>query len=70
MKKTFIAGILVLSVLAFPVAGKAQLLDAIQQALIAAIDANKAAFEWGRQAAHRPGEMARRLNPGQVIEFK
>ena len=35
-----------------------------------AIDANKAAFEWGRQAAHRPGEMARRLNPGQVIEFK
>ncbi|WP_295526508.1 indolepyruvate ferredoxin oxidoreductase family protein [uncultured Pseudacidovorax sp.] len=35
-----------------------------------AIEANKAAFEWGRQAAHRPAEMAQRLNPGQVIEFK
>ncbi|MDQ7975390.1 MAG: 2-oxoacid:acceptor oxidoreductase family protein, partial [Rhodocyclaceae bacterium] len=35
-----------------------------------AIDANKAAFEWGRQAAHRPGDLAKRLNPGQVIEFK
>jgi len=35
-----------------------------------AIDANKAAFEWGRQAAHRPAELAKKLNPGQVIEFK
>jgi indolepyruvate ferredoxin oxidoreductase len=35
-----------------------------------AIDANKAAFAWGRQAAHRPADLAQRLNPGQVVEFK
>ena len=35
-----------------------------------AVDANKTAFEWGRQAAHRPAEMAQRLSPGQVVEFK
>ena len=35
-----------------------------------AIEANKAAFAWGRQAAHRPADMAQRLNPGQVVEFK
>ncbi|MFT4268347.1 MAG: indolepyruvate ferredoxin oxidoreductase family protein, partial [Xenophilus sp.] len=35
-----------------------------------AVQANQAAFEWGRQAAHRPAELARRLNPGQVIELR
>ncbi len=31
---------------------------------------NKAAFEWGRQAAVRPEELQKRVRPGQVIEFK
>ncbi|MDM0019895.1 indolepyruvate ferredoxin oxidoreductase family protein [Variovorax saccharolyticus] len=35
-----------------------------------AIDNNKAAFEWGRQAAERPTELRQRVQPGQVIEFK
>ena len=47
----------------------ASLMRAIELNAVA-VEANKAAFEWGRQAAHRPAEMAKRLNPGQVIEFK
>jgi len=35
-----------------------------------AVDQNKAAFEWGCQAAHRWDSVARLLSPGQVIEFK
>jgi indolepyruvate ferredoxin oxidoreductase len=35
-----------------------------------AIENNKAAFEWGRQAAVRPEELQKRVRPGQVIEFK
>jgi len=35
-----------------------------------AVDNNKAAFEWGRQAAVRPEELNKRIRPGQVIEFK
>ncbi|HEY2255623.1 MAG TPA: indolepyruvate ferredoxin oxidoreductase family protein [Variovorax sp.] len=35
-----------------------------------AVDNNKAAFEWGRQAAERLGELQKRVQPGQVIEFK
>ena len=35
-----------------------------------AIENNKAAFEWGRQAAQRPLEVQKRVQPGQIIEFK
>ncbi|MDE2604288.1 MAG: indolepyruvate ferredoxin oxidoreductase family protein [Burkholderiales bacterium] len=36
-----------------------------------AVEANKAAFEWGRRAAHDPQRVAALLAPGaQVIEFK
>jgi len=35
-----------------------------------AVDNNKTAFVWGRQAAQRPDEFAQRVQPGQVIEFK
>ncbi|MBW8891314.1 MAG: 2-oxoacid:acceptor oxidoreductase family protein, partial [Burkholderiales bacterium] len=35
-----------------------------------AVENNKAAFAWGRQAAVRPDELQKRLRPGQVIEFK
>jgi indolepyruvate ferredoxin oxidoreductase len=36
-----------------------------------AVDKNKAAFEWGRRAAHDPGRVAALMAPGaQVIEFK
>jgi indolepyruvate ferredoxin oxidoreductase len=35
-----------------------------------AIENNKSAFEWGRQAAVRPDELQKRVRPGQVIEFK
>jgi indolepyruvate ferredoxin oxidoreductase len=36
-----------------------------------AVDNNKAAFEWGRRAAHDPARVAALLAPGaQVIEFK
>jgi indolepyruvate ferredoxin oxidoreductase len=35
-----------------------------------AIENNKTAFEWGRQAAVRPEELQKRVRPGQVIEFK
>ncbi|MDB5846309.1 MAG: indolepyruvate ferredoxin oxidoreductase [Rhodoferax sp.] len=35
-----------------------------------AIDNNKTAFAWGRQAAERPDEFGKRVKPGQVVEFK
>jgi indolepyruvate ferredoxin oxidoreductase len=31
------------------------------------VDNNKAAFEWGRRAAHDPGAFDKLLNPGQVV---
>jgi len=33
------------------------------------VDNNKAAFEWGRRAAHDPGSVQTLLKPAQVIEF-
>jgi hypothetical protein len=35
-----------------------------------AIENNKTAFEWGRQAAHDPRNCKSGVRPGQVIEFK
>ncbi|MBC7438081.1 MAG: indolepyruvate ferredoxin oxidoreductase family protein, partial [Bdellovibrionales bacterium] len=35
-----------------------------------AVDNNKAAFEWGRRAAHDPALVQKLSAPGQVIEFK
>jgi indolepyruvate ferredoxin oxidoreductase len=35
-----------------------------------AVDNNKAAFEWGRRAAHDPAAVQKLSAPGQVIEFK
>ncbi|APW40246.1 indolepyruvate ferredoxin oxidoreductase [Rhodoferax koreense] len=35
-----------------------------------AIENNKTAFAWGRQAAQRPQEFVKRVSPGQVVEFK
>ncbi|MBK9235144.1 MAG: indolepyruvate ferredoxin oxidoreductase family protein [Rhodoferax sp.] len=35
-----------------------------------AVEQNKTAFEWGRQAAHNWSAVERLLDPGQVIEFK
>jgi indolepyruvate ferredoxin oxidoreductase len=34
------------------------------------VDRNKAAFEWGRRAAHDPASVEKLLAPAQVIEFK
>jgi len=47
----------------------ASLMRAIELNAVA-VDNNKAAFEWGRQAAQRPEELQKRVQPGQVIEFK
>ena len=47
---------------------KASLLRAIELNAVA-VDNNKAAFEWGRRAAHDSAAFERLLNPGQVIEF-
>jgi indolepyruvate ferredoxin oxidoreductase len=47
----------------------ASLMRAIELNAVA-IDNNKAAFEWGRQAAQRPDELHKRVQPGQIIEFK
>ncbi|MBU2408463.1 MAG: indolepyruvate ferredoxin oxidoreductase family protein, partial [Gammaproteobacteria bacterium] len=47
----------------------ASLMRAIELNAVA-VDNNKAAFEWGRQAAERPGDLQKRVRPGQVIEFK
>ncbi|MDD0839382.1 indolepyruvate ferredoxin oxidoreductase family protein [Curvibacter sp. HBC61] len=35
-----------------------------------AVDANKAAFHWGRQAAHNPAAVQGLLAPTQVLQFK
>ena len=47
----------------------ASLMRAIELNAVA-IDNNKAAFEWGRQAAQRPEDLRKRVSPGQVVEFK
>ncbi|CAN7676527.1 indolepyruvate ferredoxin oxidoreductase family protein [Variovorax sp. LjRoot290] len=47
----------------------ASLMRAIELNAVA-IENNKAAFEWGRQAAQRPEALQKRVSPGQVIEFK
>jgi indolepyruvate ferredoxin oxidoreductase len=47
----------------------ASLMRAIELNAVA-IENNKAAFEWGRQAAQRPDALQKRVSPGQVIEFK
>jgi indolepyruvate ferredoxin oxidoreductase len=49
--------------------GREAILRAIELNAVA-VDSNKAAFEWGRRAAHDPAAMASLLAPGQVIEFK
>ena len=45
---------------------QAALLRAIELNAVA-VDNNKAAFEWGRRAAHDPQAFERLLNPGQVV---
>ncbi len=45
---------------------QAALLRAIELNAVA-VDNNKAAFEWGRRAAHDPQAFDRLLNPGQVV---
>ncbi|MDR6854030.1 indolepyruvate ferredoxin oxidoreductase family protein [Variovorax guangxiensis] len=47
----------------------ASLMRAIELNAVA-VDNNKTAFEWGRQAAQRPEELRKRVSPGQVVEFK
>ncbi|KWT85683.1 MULTISPECIES: indolepyruvate ferredoxin oxidoreductase family protein [unclassified Variovorax] len=47
----------------------ASLMRAIELNAVA-VENNKAAFEWGRQAAQRPEELRKRVSPGQVVEFK
>ena len=47
---------------------KASLLRAIELNAVA-VDGNKAAFEWGRRAAHDGAAFERLLNPGQVVAF-
>ncbi|OOG54792.1 indolepyruvate ferredoxin oxidoreductase family protein [Polaromonas sp. C04] len=49
--------------------GRDALLRAIELNAVA-VDNNKAAFEWGRRAAHDPQGVAALASPGQVIEFK
>ncbi|MGH8822599.1 MAG: 2-oxoacid:acceptor oxidoreductase family protein, partial [Rhodoferax sp.] len=49
--------------------GREALLRAIELNAVA-VDNNKAAFEWGRSAAHDPQSVANLAAPGQVIEFK
>ena len=49
--------------------GRASLARAMELNAVA-VDQNKAAFEWGCQAAQRWAEVERLLSPGQVIEFK
>ncbi|MDO9404112.1 MAG: indolepyruvate ferredoxin oxidoreductase family protein [Polaromonas sp.] len=49
--------------------GFASLMRAIELNAVA-IEANKAAFAWGRQAANNPAAFAALVKPGQVIEFK
>ncbi len=49
--------------------GRESLLRAIELNAVA-VDNNKAAFEWGRQAAHDWARVEALLTPGQVVEFK
>src|SRR5690606_15118592 len=49
--------------------GHASLMRAIELNAVA-IENNKAAFEWGRQAALRPEALRRHMQPGQVIELR
>jgi indolepyruvate ferredoxin oxidoreductase len=49
--------------------GLESLLRAIELNAVA-VDANKAAFEWGRHAAHDAAAVQKLLAPAQVIEFK
>jgi indolepyruvate ferredoxin oxidoreductase len=47
---------------------KASLLRAIELNAVA-VEQNKAAFEWGRRAAHDGAAFEKLLNPGQVVAF-
>ena len=49
--------------------GRDSLLRAIELNAVA-VDNNKAAFEWGRHAAHDWAAVEKRLSPGQVLHFK
>ena len=49
--------------------GRASLLRAIELNAVA-VDNNKAAFEWGRRAAHDWASVEKLLRPGQVLQFK
>ncbi len=49
--------------------GQEALMRAIELNAVA-VDNNKAAFEWGRRAAHDWASVERLLTPGQVIELK
>jgi indolepyruvate ferredoxin oxidoreductase len=49
--------------------GRDSLLRAIELNAVA-VDNNKAAFEWGRQAAHDRARVEALLSPGQIVEFK
>jgi indolepyruvate ferredoxin oxidoreductase len=49
--------------------GRESLMRAIELNGVA-VDANKAAFEWGRRAAHDWASVEKLLAPAQVIEFK
>jgi indolepyruvate ferredoxin oxidoreductase len=48
---------------------RASLLRAIELNAVA-VENNKTAFEWGRQAAHDRARVDALLSPGQVVEFK
>jgi indolepyruvate ferredoxin oxidoreductase len=49
--------------------GRESLLRAIELNAVA-VENNKAAFEWGRQAAHDRPRVEALLSPGQIVEFK
>jgi indolepyruvate ferredoxin oxidoreductase len=49
--------------------GRESLLRAIELNAVA-VDNNKTAFEWGRQAAHDRARVEALLSPGQIVEFK
>ncbi|MBK9986614.1 MAG: indolepyruvate ferredoxin oxidoreductase family protein [Betaproteobacteria bacterium] len=49
--------------------GRESLLRAIELNAVA-VENNKTAFEWGRQAAHDRARVEALLSPGQVVEFK
>jgi indolepyruvate ferredoxin oxidoreductase len=49
--------------------GRESLLRAIELNAVA-VDNNKTAFEWGRQAAHDRVRVEALLSPGQIVEFK